>query len=65
LEENILLYIEAKFEDEDFKLLHDNHGAHKSNYIREWIAENLDDPEDVLVSHPARSADLNPRENLG
>jgi predicted DNA-binding protein len=53
LEEIILLYIEDKFEDENFKLLHDNHGAHKSNYIREWIAENLGDSEDVPVSHPA------------
>jgi hypothetical protein len=58
-------FIDFELKYEDFKILHDNHGAHKSKYIRKWIGENLGDPEDILVSHPARSMDLNPCEHLG
>lgn len=65
LEENILLYINEKYEDGNFKILHDNHGAHNSHFVRDWITENLGDPNDILVGHPSRSPDLNPCEHLG
>jgi hypothetical protein len=46
-------------------ILHDNHGAHKSYFVKDWISENPGDPERILIEHPARSPDLNPCEHLG
>jgi hypothetical protein len=52
MDEYLLPYINQHFDDGNVLLLHDNHTAHTSNYVKEWITENIGTVEDFVVPHP-------------
>ncbi len=53
LEERILPYIELHFDDGNVLLLHDGHPAHTSNYVKDWITENIGNVDDFVIPHPS------------
>jgi hypothetical protein len=52
LENHVLPYIEQHYDDGNVLLLHDNHRAHTSNYVKEWIEENIGNVQDFVIPHP-------------
>ncbi len=52
LQEYLMPYIAQHFDDGNVMLLHDNHTAHKSNFVKDWINENIGAVEDFVVPHP-------------
>jgi len=52
LEQCVLPYIAQHYEDGNVLLLHDNHPAHNSNFVREWITANIGNIEDFVIPHP-------------
>jgi hypothetical protein len=52
MDEYLLPYMNQYFDDGNVLLLHDNHTAHTSNYVKEWITENIGTVEDFVVPHP-------------
>ena len=49
LEQNLLLYIEDKMDDSDFKIVRDNYRLHLRN-VRNWIKEYVDF-DLILIKH--------------
>jgi hypothetical protein len=65
LENDLQPYIDDHYEDGNCLLLHDNHPAHKSSFVWEWIESYIDPEQDFVLPHPPLSPDLSPVENVG
>jgi hypothetical protein len=52
LQDGILPETGQHFDDGNVHLLHDNHPAHTSNYVKDWISANIGNVNDFVIPHP-------------
>ena len=52
LQEDLLPYIDQHYDDGYVFLLQDNHPAHRSNTVKEWIDSALGSHELFVLPHP-------------